>query len=506
MNLGNPLCNNACDCETYLTQSKHIKQGQHGICWFVSMLNTILLSDRLSAILKPYIDTNQVLQICQNPDVIVNHLATEVSNKSCVTPACTFDTLVDLGKYTTNQIDIFRSILYEYFSDSQLATIFGSEDHQTGGYGFRVIMPYLVRLGMPSCNIKHTIFNLTSIYSNLFTDPRQIKLARLCQEYLQTVYKCNKNIDIYILTITQNDSNNIDDIKRERDYLYLGKFICFIDNGILFVYKLDAALLSSNNNIVRGSGHAISAITCKNHGFLINSYDPDNVSNKNCSVFHYDWYKWDSNNHFYHTIEQNNTCTGGYMIESSPKTASVFKTKKDEFTFHKNIGTNSLIYVRSIHSINTNQNIESLHSTHLYNTPAHQQEQSVYNDCIKPYLYLINEVALESNIIGITYEFFGYITNIVLSAELSTSILIQRGIVENGMNIYIYRVIVPPRYTTYFANILKECLPDDIMIVQSIINPSHFGLYIQYFRKTINPKLPITPVHGGISKKKQYKK
>ncbi len=502
-------CGNNCDCETLILSSNQIKQGQYAMCWFVSLLNTLLLSDRLSSILKPYINTSAILQLCQNPDIIASHLLNEVSNKPCLAPTCTIDTIINVAKYTIHT-EVFREILHEYFSDNP--TSFGPENI-SGGYSARVIMPYLVRLGFPSCNIKHCVFNVDNVYRNLFTDPRQIKLVRLCHEYLENIYKCNKNVEIFILSIAESLSMEFDDIRNKRDNLYLGKFICFIDNGKLFVYKLDAALLSSNNSIFKNMGHAISAITCKNHGFIVNSYDPVNINHKTCSLFNYDWYKWESNRYFYHTIEQNHTCTGGHMISANPTSFNIFTSKKAEFTYNRNIGNNSMIYVRSIHTLTLDNTIESLHTTHRYNTPRHIDEQNTYKYFLKPYFYLLNEISGFNNIKGIIYEFSGYFPNITFS--LANSILIQKGIIKNGMNMYGYKITIPMQYYyPDFSKLIQECMPDDITIIQNISNPNQYGLYVQYFRNIMNPKLPIGLVHGGIdnlyqdqqNKNKRYSK
>ena len=486
-------CGNTCDCETRLLNLSHIKQGQYGMCWFVSVLNTILLSDRLSHILKPYINISSILQSCQDPVNIATHLEKEVSNKSCINDKCSIDTLFDVAKYTIKNT-FFREILQEFFSNSQVKTLFGPEDYKTGGHPSHIIMPYLIRLGFPSCNIRHVVFNLNSVLSNLFTDPRKIKLIRLCQEYLQTLHQqCNKNISIFLLSTAQNAGGQIDDIQYHRDFLFLGKFICFISGNKLFVYKLDAAFLISNNNIIRGSGHAICAITCKDKGFIVNSYDPNTINNKTCSVYPYDWYKWDSNNYFYHTIDNSHKCSGGSMIQPSKLTANIFQTKKNEFTFHRNIGNNTFIYVRSIHNITINNNIELLHAQHMYGTPRHQDEQLSYIELLKPYLYLINEVASSLNIFGIVYEFVAYFPDILFSLE--NSVLIQRGIVDNGMNMYAYKINVPLNSSVAMASLIKECIPDDITIVQSINHPNQFGLYIQYFR-SISAVSPLTTLYG----------
>ncbi len=486
-------CGNNCDCETFLINNKHIKQGQYGMCWFVSILNTILLSDRLSNALKPYINTSAILEVCQNIDNIASHLEKEVSNKPCISDKCSLETIFDIAKYSTNKF--FREVLQEFFSNSQVYTLFGPEDYKTGGHPSHIIMPYLVRLGYPSCNIKHVVFNMSHIFSTLFTDPRKIKINRLCQEYLQAQFRhCSQKIEIFIISTVESGTSQYDDIRLQKDDLYLGKFICFIENNKLFSYKLDAVLLTSNNNFMRGSGHAICAITCKNNGFILNSYDPNKKSDNQCSLLPYDWYKWEKNKHFYHTIEQNNTCTGGTMIEPSKLTSNIFNTKKNEFTFNRNVGNNSFIYVRSIHDYTPNMYIESLHTQHLFNTPRHIDEQIIYKEILKPYFYLINEISAEAHIFGIIYEFAGYFPNIVFSLE--NSVLLQKGIVENGMNMYAYKITVPMNAFISLASLIKECLPDDITLVQSIHNPNQFGLYVQYFR-SINTKSPLTPVHGG---------
>ena len=117
-----------------------------------------------------------------SPDCIAHHLETEVKNKTCVSPSCSLVNVAIIESEAKKKT-VFENLLQEYFSDDSSSISFGNVGHSTGGIPYKIISPYLVRIGYDIKKIKHVIYN---IYPTQFQgiDPKSVKLARLCQNYL----------------------------------------------------------------------------------------------------------------------------------------------------------------------------------------------------------------------------------------------------------------------------------------------------------------------------------
>jgi hypothetical protein len=145
--------------------------------------------------------------------------------------------------------------------------------------------------------------------------------------------------------------------------LYLGKYVMFVRNvrghDALYVYKLDSMVLNSFNNgeSTRPNGHAMCAITCGKEPYIVNTYDADVVAVDapgDCGLYKYNWTKWVKNEIFaYQIIDKSNTCQPsdkGILrdIDDNVLMADLYKLD-NVFMYHRNIGNNSFIYVKTEH-------------------------------------------------------------------------------------------------------------------------------------------------------------
>ena len=464
---------NDCECREYIRKMMQLKQGSYGMCWFVSVLNAIFISKGLRAVLHEYVNREFLLQACGEPDVVANHLINEVKGKTCLQPACTLDDIIGVGTAATKKI-LYEQMLQEYFSEAQNPFVFADDDHQTGGLPLRVICPYLVRLGYPACNIKHVVYTFSSLVRNK-VDPRSVKVGRLCQDYLKYLHSCFENVDIFIFTMNQDMVSQLDDISKQNIALYMAKYLCFISGSQLHTYKLDCAFIASNNNSYRQSGHALCCVTCDDVGYILNSYHPKEGKHKTCSVYRHDWYKWPSNEYYYHTINSDNTCSQGEMIAASPGNESLFKTNDAHFTYHRNVGVNTFIYLRDIQDIHPNTSIENIHSG---SDATMSTIKGMFDEHVKPYLYLLDGLARRDSVNGLHFQFdacfhFQEMTNVTV---------LQKGIVKPGMQVYSYTLTVPTNYIPQMIDLCQAVFPDDMMVVHNGFNPRLFMVVVQYVR------------------------
>jgi len=384
---------------------------------------------------------------------------------------------------------------------------------------------------------------------------RDIKINRVCQEYLKLKNEPN-TIKIFILSIKQLHINIRSDVTLDRSHLYIGAFICYIKNvdgkSYLIVYKLDCGILCSinqedrdlskkntNTDTNRYMGHAISMITCNNAGFIVNSVsvaavaavaadeneilddddamsiDDDDAMSiaiddynvisdfKNCSIYHYDWKKWKSEDYYFHAFAGGNPsgCTRGEMRKNSNE-----EIKKDtvrvtnfEYLYHRNIGYNSFIYVYdedlAKKELVRNQVFDKMHNaTDIVLKP-------IYDEMLRPYLYLFYiELGKlnywNTNLAAIKFEFinvFNYTSHYTITHNIK-----QKGSVVIGTSVCMYKFTIADNTDTArteeFISLLVHTLSDDVLITH--LNHEIF-IFIEYFR---SKSTPIQSKYGGSSR------
>jgi hypothetical protein len=390
---------------------------------------------------------------------------------------------------------IFDHIFHEFISNQVSCTWFGPEDNQSGGAPYLIMVPYITRIDFPIKSIKHVLMNIDNIRSTLFTEPRMLKFTRIIQDYLkEIVYKQNKELPrIFVMTMIQGDQSCLIDILNGNTNLFLGKHVCIIVNGILVVYSLDSMTFSSNNNTnrlipgtpePRAYGHAICALTCNDKGYIVNSYDPSNEPDplKSCSVYEYNWKRWNKNEYYHHTIAQDKCSEGKvFDINHLDQTAKhfVFSTNQDRFTFSRNVGVNSFIFVNEPAAIITLIPVVEFEDMHHPQEPQYHY----YQEYLKPYFYYSAHLFLVQGITNIMYKFESHVTTNLQSVSAANLRIIREGIFRPCINMSIYSIRfgqgVP---LDKCIDVLLDVFPEDIMIVQSQTNPLDFALYVEYQR------------------------
>lgn len=522
-----------CYCEEKIYNQGQIKQGNYGTCWFVAVLNILFISDDVSTILRETMSENKIKKhetICETPDNIVNHLMNDIVNK-----------YYTKKKKISNIINyIFQDIFEEYITDKYANVKFGPEN-VSGGYPYKILVPYILYLKYPICKIKHIIMDFNFIINKFKIEPRTLKINRLCQDYIYNY----KIVNIFIITFIQNMND-------DNSYLYTGKYIIYINNKNLVVYKLDCGILINNNYPIdpntgkmRETGHAICMLTCNKKGFIVNSHDLANIENidnniKTCTIFEHDWYKWKRNEYYYHTVIEGGCGNGEIKTKMDIQTLN----SQNDFIYHKNQGQNTLIYTKYkiFEKFEKNQ-FELIHTN--------DSIKEYYNRYLKPYLYFIllelnelNKISnsevidvinnnLECPMVDVDYMDVDVdvdMTNVeameidddntnnnnntntndnnfftikFLEIKLvdmdiknidifkTTFNYIQEGIVRRNFikeswdsksNMYVYEIILLNNDTINFISILKDCMSDDICILQNKENNNIFYLLIEYLK------------------------
>jgi len=504
-----------CDCGSVLQKLEHIKQGQYGMCWFVSMLNALLLSEKLNKALRPFLkDTG--IQLCKlpSPKNVAAHLDNDVSGQSCLPNRVTFENISMLYQHVV-QARIFAEILQEFVSHEVDICRFGCDNTVSGGIPYKVIVPYLVRLGFPVCDIKHVIMSFENISKIMpGVNPRSLKFGRLFVDYLQALIADEKVCPrIFIV------SQLIYDLDKPRENIEMrdlnwntGRYICFLvterSMTYLITYSLDCGFLLSNNNGGRymNAGHAICMVTCQNKGFIVNSYSPrdeddhDHDVMKSCSVYKYDWHKWKKDDFFFHSIVNDNECGKGSIVVHVPDFDDNFlQTGTNEFLFHRNVGNNTLVYVREESALVDLTKTTSLDQMHQV---AGYEFNTLYEIYIKPYFVLLNVMtnyAFENKITYITYVDSLKCTRtcrsprpilVLKTGPFDPSFeyrIIQEGVIEDGMQVAVYSVTNPRKGIPDVGELLCNCLPDDVMVLQNVMYPNRYYILVQYIR---GPRLP----------------
>ena len=371
-----------CDsCECIIDKQK-IRQMNTGLCWFVALIHVISLSDSFKKLTPLKRRVTNVREAEQ-------YLAS-LSGRSCAPVGSPESYIFGMREYCKNlkSFGEEKDILHEYFSSSDNPDEFCPATPYSGGVSFYYIMPFLTHLGLENYRTaKHVLCNFSHI-RNLYHDPnynpRQIKYTRVYADYMKWLLSgqvrppFKEETNILVVTFIQRDTN-IDILENRR--LFLGKYIIFINNSTLYVYKLDAMLMSSFNNSNRPgkTGHMIACITCKDQGYIINSYDSQDESHVNCGHLGYDWYKWKNKNEiFSHKIIGTVCGTGNILtFDRTMKNVDV-KSNQEDFYYHRDIGDNSFFYIKI-----GEYPITPAHNAYQINSPY----QTIFDDYIYPYFY-----------------------------------------------------------------------------------------------------------------------
>jgi len=444
------------DCRILL-DIKRIRQEKTGICWFASLIHIFNWSDSFR---KKKIKKTKSLETALKE-------LNELANKPCTK---NFYELSLVNFFVRNPVTYHEerenNILYEYFSPN--GSFFCDATPTSGGFPINYLMPYLVTIGYEPTSIKHVISNLDKV--RLLYDekddrnPRKTKYMRVLSDYLREliVYKPRgivETTDVFTFTFLQQYKYLDNLIDRT---LLLGKYIMFIHEKFIQVFKLDAMILISLNNHKRGSGHAICAISCNKEGYILNTYDQDDyitAGNNDCGLFKYDWYKWNPYDMFSHSFNDTYQCTAGkiegiYEIQTraGQSLSDAVNDETNKYYYHRNIGDNSFLYVRQADMI-INDKIKNEYNKFI-------QQRAYFDLYVLPYfLYFTNITKIF--LTEITYEY-------LVSIKSNLSQLIN-GIgydpdVKTNKNWGYYKLEKSP--ISKINNFFLEIIPEDFRIYE----------------------------------------
>jgi hypothetical protein len=460
----------SCNCLVKLQNYKQLIQGQWGTCWFVAVLNMILLSDKLGMVLKDYIkksfpDTDIT---CWTPQQIKDHLEKEIAGQSCgyVDPNILQNVFSD-GFNIVYDILKPKEIMTEFFSNHIDPNRFNPNwNAKSGGFPSHILVPYIIRLGFGCTNLKHLYLSFPKAYA-YGIEPRNLKINRLCIDYLRACLLSRLDIKIFILTTDATSESMYRDIwEKKKTYLFLAKYLCYVDecNKQLVVYTLDcAALLSNNSNEKRG--HAICAITCDSRGYLLNSYlpsplDTSPIQNKTCSVYEYDWHHWSNKKEIF-TLElnaENHTCSNGKILnleDNTKELKDIFEVNREAniFTYSRDVGHSSFIYIKETLPIDLDKSVLNIHD--LEKTDAHTYK--AFETFLVPYIYLLKFKCR----VNLRFEYIGQHLNPIKHTIHKHGI----PLIKSNVIVHYYNIVYPIEHALYVLNTLMDVLPDEMTLV-----------------------------------------
>lgn len=505
----------SCSCKERVSQYKHLIQGQYGMCWFVSVLNMMFLSDKLGALLRPYIA--QVFSddpTCWTPEDIKTHLENEVSGQVC-TPV-NLNVMKNIFKDTFSIVSKILepiNVLGEFISTSDDINRFNKEWFaNSGGFPSHVLVPYILRLGVKFCSVKHLYFSFP-LAKQYNIEPRWIKLNRLCTDYLRGFMLSDQDIQLFILTTDQSNEDQYNDIWNNQRHLFISRYICILDecNKQLVLYTLDCAALNSCDNNKTRSGHIVCAITCNSHGYLMNSYHPSpgtvtyEQALKSCSVYQYDWQQWYNKDDILRLqLHTDHTCSGGEMLNFSHNEQAIREifngSQKDEyiFTYHRDVGHNTYVYVKETIPLIKDENIDTLHELDKIDALTYE----AYKVFMAPYFYLLKQRVSDSMSINLRFEYIGtnFDPNVPIKYD-THKMGIPGARVSKGESIFVhyYMVSIPFDRDAIVKrdDVLKLILdvtPDEIAVLRNPQAPTQIVIGVEYMR---SQSMLVHPVFGG---------
>ena len=473
-----PMDIEMCDsCECIINERK-IRQMDTGMCWFVALIHVISLSDGFKKYKK---NTSKNIQEA-------TELLTSISGQSCVpqnkTQRSLQSIIFGIQEYCNNLKSFGadtdgKYILYEYFSPLNDLNFCPATPY-SGGVSFYYITPFLIYQGIENhLTAKHVICDfgyIKRLYKDINYNPRQIKYTRVYSDYMKWILSGQprgyiEDTNIFIVTFIQGQ-DNIEDIQNRR--LFLGKYLMFIYESKIYVYKLDAMLMSSlnNNNRKPATGHMIACITCKDAGYIINSYDSQGNDYVNCGHLQYDWHKWKNKDEFFsHKIHDTTCSTGKILPLNNTMYNTSVVTNQDDFYYHRDIGDNSFFYVK-IYELSVSPN--------SYIIPEYQD---IFDDYIYPYFYYFKFYT------GLDITFAGNINEIIQSLTMpvynynihQTGIGIENVNIYNWGCFYLALNLTMEKENENIINSLVDILPDDMIVISRVIEEvMYVYIFVQY--------------------------
>lgn len=342
------MCEN---CGVFI-KNKRIRQRDTGICWAAAIFHILQFSDGLSEC-KEF--------RCKNPELNLNKAIKIVGE--CSQSLCVDDDYVKMPQILDPIVVVQDEVPLLYEHNRPRCSIASAN---SGGKPWNDIFPYIIKLcGYPLDAVRHVIVDFNNI-RKFNRNPRTLKYTRILRDYIMHILEKPEkpekpDLKICIITFFQGEHKGKFNVNNT---LYLGKYVMFVKNvrghDALYVYKLDSMVLNSFNNgeSTRPNGHAMCAITCGNEPYIVNTYDAADANDLgDCGLYEYNWTKWVKKEIFAYQIND-----GGLTCQPGPSPdegilrdindnydMSGFYTQKNVFMYHRNIGNNSFIYVKTEH-------------------------------------------------------------------------------------------------------------------------------------------------------------
>lgn len=355
--------NNSCDDCDNLLNIKRIRQGKTGICWFASLLHIFNWSDAFRN--RIYNKTTTL----ENALDLLNRLSSN---------PCTNDPHEAQVIAQHKPLTFLEDLVTEFISCT--GEFFCAATSTSGGNSINYIIHFLVAMGYSVRAVKHLLVGFKNVEAlNPTVDLRSVKYMRLASDYIKGMMQSSSNprhqveeTEVFVLSFAQSSMDGrMKVLPGASRQLYLGKRIIFIVNGTVYVYLLDSMIMNAFNAIhpqdvqnpedstYRYYSHAICAITCNGNGYIVNTYNDDNETNRtqNCGLYKYDWRKWNDKKMFVHGFSHkiNNVVCNAmlpneeymeqYEFDNNNLNLEKYYGKKEHFYYHRDIGNNSYIYV-----------------------------------------------------------------------------------------------------------------------------------------------------------------
>lgn len=290
-----------------------IDQGKLNLCWLASSLHSLFFSQRVGEVIKRYADQYSIKinyifsRLFKDEDLKLLFNAETDDNTEIIpdTPSCS-NSLKDLLNFllTDNTLDVLVNLRVSSVPWPTQTMIFDNMSLTNYSYNTRSNINDILSMGENPMNYLDRLIYLFGIpasklgYFSIkkYNDNQLSKI----QEYLNDDF--SKDYDILVIHFIKNDHKPPTKI--------------VIGNSI---FILDSLIMANLPEINSTDGHAISAITCNNSLYIVNS-----------------WYKWN--------IEEGNWQEDYILLDN--ETLLLKEKPKSGLSYNIKEGDNVFIYVR----------------------------------------------------------------------------------------------------------------------------------------------------------------
>ena len=423
--------NNICDkCRCMLHNI--IQQPSHGLCWLISIIHVLMFSDSFDDITQQtYANNSQYnIYINQNPIKITedaDYFRRNFSKRL----------RYDMTKPNLIEEYIIPEPISKNISKFDPATFCPLLKNPTtltyeGGFSYKFITPFLIRLGIQYKDIKHIHLdfdNIRDTYNHFSTSKtlfsgKELRYMRLFADYLSytmsglrvqqidhlgTTIGISENPKILIASVHSNSLQ----IASQYEPFNLGRYIVFLqkstNNGKefhhLIVYQLDSMILTSFAFSGHSDMHAICGVTCDGEEYIVNSHLPsilnidsnyiNNAIKQNtdtCTVFKYPWKSWKSNDVYGNSYNSSTSGCKDEKIYNLQNFMNIWSPNigipqnpnipNDTVFYHRDLSQNVFIYTQSDLRIDATTSTNAIQNNVPNSIEVPEYIFDMYKDCI----------------------------------------------------------------------------------------------------------------------------